>query len=93
MKYYDITFHEVSGRAVIKRGVPSEQAPFDAWQDACVKVTPEQLFLMVNETNVILERKFITRTDVEEVADPIDTNQKRKDEFTTIVNTLSNMGF
>ena len=48
---------------------------------------------MVNETNVILERKFITRTDVEEVADPVDTNQKRKDEFTTIVNTLSNMGF
>ena len=30
MKYYDITFHEVSGRAVIKRAVPSEKAPFAA---------------------------------------------------------------
>lgn len=93
MKYYDITFHELSGRAVIKRAIPSEKEPFEAWEDACVKVTAEQLFLMVNETNVILERKFVTRTDVEEIEDPIDTNQKRKDEFTTIVNTLSNMGF
>ena len=38
MKYYDITFHELSGKNVIKRSVPSDKANFDAWQDACVSL-------------------------------------------------------
>ena len=89
MKYYDITFHGVSGRAVVKRTVPSDKAPFDA----CTKVTATELQLMVNKSNVIIYRQHLARIDVEEVTDPIDQAQKRKDEFMTVVNTLSNMGF
>lgn len=92
MKYYDITFHGVSGRAVIKRTVPSEKEPFEAWQDACTKVTETELQMMVNKSNVIIYRQHLARIDVVEVTDPIDQAQKRKDEFMNVVNTLSNMG-
>lgn len=93
MKYYDITFHGVSGRAVIKRTVPSERPPFEAWQDACVKVTNDELQLLINESCIIIMRKFLARIDVEEVKDPIDQAKKRKDEVVNVINTLSNMGF
>ncbi len=43
MNYYDITFHELSGKTVIKRNVPSEKAGFEAWQDACAQVTEKEI--------------------------------------------------
>lgn len=93
MKYYDVTFHGVSGRAVIKRTVPSDKEPFDAWQDACAKATEEELQLLVNDTYVVIARKLLARIDIEEVKDPIEEAQTRKDELTNVINTLSNMGF
>ena len=49
MNYYDITFHELSGKTVIKRNVPSEKAGFEAWQDACAQVTEKEIQLLVND--------------------------------------------
>lgn len=93
MKYYDVTFHGLTGRTVVKRTMPSAKDPFEAWQDACVKVTETELCVLVNEGYVIINRKFLARIDVEEVKDPIEEAQKRKDEVTNVINTLSNMGF
>lgn len=93
MKYYDVTFHGVSGRAVIKKTVPSDKEPFEVWTDACVEVTETELRLLVNDSYVIITRKFLARIDIEEVKDPIEEAQKRKDEVTNVINTLSNMGF
>lgn len=93
MKYYDVTFQGVSGRAVIKRTVPSDREPFDAWQDACAKVMEQELQLLVNDTYVIIARNLLARIDIEEVKDPIEEAQTRKDELTNVINTLSNMGF
>ena len=42
MKYYDITFHELSGKNVIKRSVPSDKANFDA----CVAIDQEFLKIL-----------------------------------------------
>ena len=41
MKYYDITFHELSGKNVIKRSIPSDKENFSAWEDACVAIEPD----------------------------------------------------
>ncbi|MBF8808671.1 MAG: hypothetical protein IC227_10995 [Enterococcus lacertideformus] len=93
MKYYDITFHELSGKTVIKRNVPSENEGFNAWQDACAKITDKEVQLLVNEgTYVTMNRQFIVRIDADEVTDPIEKAQSRKDEIMGVVNTLSNMG-
>ena len=71
MKYYDITFHELSGKTIIKRNIPSEKEGFAAWEDACSKVTENELQLLVNDgTYVTMNRKFIVRIDAEEVSDP-----------------------
>lgn len=68
MNYYDITFHELSGKTVIKRNVPSEKAGFEAWQDACAQVTEKEIQLLVNDgTYVTMNRQFIVRIDAEEV--------------------------
>ena len=93
MNYYDITFHGVSGRAVIKRTVPSEKDPYDAWQDACAVITDEEIRLLVNDTYVTMRRALIARIDVELVTDPLEEAQSRKDELRNVINTLSNMGF
>ncbi|MFV0558580.1 MAG: hypothetical protein ACK5MW_08040 [Enterococcus sp.] len=93
MKYYDVTFYGVSGRSIEKKTVPSELEPFEVWQAACVKITEEEIQLLVNETYVTLYRKYLARIDVEEVTDPIDQAMKRKDEVRGVINTLSNMGF
>lgn len=93
-KYYDVTFHELSGKSVVKREVASENEPFDVWQDACDSFTEDVLNIRVNEdTFVALNRKFVVRTDVEEVDGPVDKQIKRHDEIMGVVNTLSNMGF
>lgn len=92
-KYYDVEFHGVSGRSVVKRTVPSDKDGFDAWQDACVKITDGELQVLVNDSFITLNRQLISRIDVKEVTDPIDEAMNRKDELRNIVNTLSNMGF
>lgn len=92
--YYDVTFHELSGKSVVKREIISEKEPFNVWQDACVSFSPDELNIQVNEdTFVTLNRRFVVRMDVEEVADPVDKKIKRHDEIMGVVNTLSNMGF
>ncbi|MHC5228516.1 hypothetical protein ACYSNW_09590 [Enterococcus sp. LJL99] len=92
-KFYDVTFHEVSGKAIVKRQILSEHAPFEAWKDACETISEDALNIRVNEdTYVQLTRKFIVRIDVVEVDGPVDKQIKRHDELMGVVNTLSNMG-
>ena len=94
MTYYDITFHELSGKSVVKRNVPSDKEGFDAWQDACVKISDQELNILINDgTYVTLNRKFIVRMDTKEVSAPTEKVLSRKDEIIGVVNTLSNMGF
>ncbi|MCA5013548.1 MULTISPECIES: hypothetical protein [unclassified Enterococcus] len=92
--YYDVTFHELSGKSVVKREIISEKDTFDVWQDACESFTDEILNIRINEdTFVSLNRRFVVRIDVEEVEGPVDKQIKRHDEIMGVVNTLSNMGF
>lgn len=92
--YYDITFHELSGKNVVKREVISDKEPFDAWQDACVSFTDKVLNIRVNEEAFVsLNRRYVVRIDIEEVDGPVDKKIKRHDEIMGVVNTLSNMGF
>ncbi|MBO0432661.1 hypothetical protein [Enterococcus sp. DIV0660C] len=94
MNYYDITFHELSGKSVVKRNVPSDKEGFDVWKDACVKISDQELNILINDgTYVTLNRKFIVRIDTQEVSDPTEKVLSRKDEIIGVVNTLSNMGF
>ncbi len=94
MKYYDITFHELSGKSVIKRNVPSENSGFEAWQDACAYYDEKEIALLINDgTYVTMNRQYIVRIDAEEVEDPTEKALTRKDEIAGVINTLSNMGF
>ena len=45
MKYYDVTFHELSGKTVVKRDIPSEKNGFDVWKDACADYNENELFI------------------------------------------------
>ena len=93
-KYYDVTFHELSGKSVVKREIISDKEPFAVWEDACVSFTNETFNILVNEdTFVTLNRRFVVRVDAEEVDGPVDKKIKRHDEIMGVVNTLSNMGF
>lgn len=93
VKYYDVTFHELGGKAVIKRQIMSERESFEVWMDACESVTEKALNIRVNEdTYVTLTRKFIVRIDVKIVDGPVDKKIKHRDELINVVNTLSNMG-
>lgn len=92
--YYDVTFHELSGKSVIKREVLSEKEAFDVWQDACDSYTEEYLNIRINEDKFVqMNRKYIVRVDIEEVDGPAEKQIKRHDELMGVVNTLSNMGF
>jgi hypothetical protein len=93
MKYYDITFHELSGKSVIKRSVPSDKTNFDAWQDACVAIDQEFLQILVEGNAVSLNRRYVVRIDCQEVEDPTEKAITAKDELAGVINTLSNMGF
>ena len=53
MKYYDITFHELSGKTIIKRNIPSEKEGFAAWEDACSKVTENELRYLCDDESEI----------------------------------------
>jgi hypothetical protein len=94
INYYDVTFHELSGKSVIKREVASEKDAFEAWQDACESYDKEVLNIRINEdTFVSLNRRYVVRIDVEEVDGPVEKQIRRRDEIMGVVNTLSNMGF
>jgi hypothetical protein len=94
VNYYDVTFHELSGKSVIKREVASEKDAFEAWQDACESYDKEVLNIRINEdTFVSLNRRYVVRIDVEEVDGPVEKQIRRRDEIMGVVNTLSNMGF
>lgn len=94
MKYYDVTFHELSGKTVVKRDIPSEKNGFDVWKDSCADYNENELFILINDgAYVTMNRKFIVRIDTEEVEDPTEKARSRKDEIMGVVNTLSNMGF
>lgn len=92
MKYYDVTFHELSGKSVVKRDIPSDQDSFSVWREACVDVTDNEIHLLVNGQAVILNRQYIVRIDCEEVEDPTEKAMSRKDELAGVITTLSNMG-
>lgn len=93
IKYYDVTFHELSGKSVVKREVSSEKTAFDVWQDACASYTDDYLNIQVNGDKFItLNRQFVVRVDVEEVDGPTEKQIKRHDEIMGVVNALSNMG-
>ena len=49
MKYYDVTFHELSGKTVVKRDIPSEKNGFDVWKDACADYNENELFILIND--------------------------------------------
>lgn len=93
MTYYDITFHELSGKSIIKRSVPSDKTNFDAWQDACAAIEPDFLHILVNGDAVSLNRRYIVRIDCQEVSDPTEKAITAKDELAGVINTLNNMGF
>lgn len=94
IKYYDVTFNELSGKSVVKRGIPSEREPFDVWQDACVSYTDKQLHIQINENQyTTMNRRYVVRVDAIEVEGPTEKQVKRHDELIGVINTLSNMGF
>lgn len=94
MKYYDVTFFESNGKSVVKRSVASDKPVFEVWKDACTNYNDKELCLVINHgTKIILNRRYIMETDIEEVPDPIDKNMKRQDEIMTVINSLSSMGF
>lgn len=93
-KYYDVSFHELSGKSVIKREIISDKEPFEVWKDACASYTDSEMNISINEnTFITLSRQFVVRVDVTEVDGPVDKKMKRRDEIMGVVNTLSNMGF
>lgn len=92
--YYDVTFHELSGKTVVKREIISDKQPFQVWEDACDSFTENELNIRINsDTFVTLNRQFVVRIDAVEVEGPVDKKIKRHDEIMGVVNTLSNMGF
>lgn len=91
--FYDVTFHETNGKAVIKKQVLSKREPFEAWQDACEAISEKQLNIRVNEDSyIILNRDHIVRIDVKQVDGPVEEHLKHQDELVNVINTLSNMG-
>ncbi|MEN2256185.1 hypothetical protein, partial [Enterococcus faecium] len=68
MKYYDVTFHELSGKTVVKLDIPSEKNGFDVSKDACSDYNENELFILINDgAYVTMNRKFIFRIDTEQV--------------------------
>ncbi|WP_420798078.1 chromosome partitioning protein ParB [Loigolactobacillus backii] len=92
-KYFDITFHEIDGKAIIKRNIYSEATETAVWQDACKKVTADNLYIEMNDTTLVnLLRNCVVRIDMTEVPGPTAKRSQRQDEFRDAVNTLSNIG-
>lgn len=92
-KHYDVTFHELSGKTVVKQDIPSEKNDFDVWKDACASYSENGLFILINDgVYVMTNRKFIVRVGTEEIEDPTEKACSRKDEIIDAASTSPNMG-
>ncbi|MDR0921714.1 MAG: hypothetical protein LBM95_04950 [Lactobacillales bacterium] len=92
-KFYDIAFHVFNDRVLVKKEVYSEKDAFDAWEDACVKITDKHVQIFVNEQSITLDRRYIVRVDAREVTGPVEKDFKRRENVQAVVNKLSDMGF
>jgi hypothetical protein len=93
VSYYDIAFHVLNDRVLVKKQVASDREPFDAWMDACAKITDDQLMIFVDNQYITLDRRFIVRVDARSVEGQVEKDFKRKENMQTVVKTLSDMGF
>ncbi|MGK9315904.1 hypothetical protein QQF78_08685 [Melissococcus plutonius] len=94
MDYYDVTFQELSGRTIIKRGVASNKDTYSVWQDACDAYDENELRVAVNtDVFVVMNRRYIVRIDIQKIDSPTEKQIKRHDEIMGVVTKLSNMGF
>lgn len=92
-KVYDVAFHTIDGKAIIKRGVTSEHTDEHVWEDAAEKFDDNHIYVRMNDkTLVCLNRKYIVRIDMTAVEGPIEKAIKRRDEFQNVVYTFSEMG-
>ncbi|SJZ96043.1 hypothetical protein SAMN02745116_01968 [Pilibacter termitis] len=92
-KYYNVAFHVLNDRVLVKKEVYSEKEPFDVWEDACTKVSEKHLYLFVDDQFITLDRQYVVRVDVREVDNPMDKEMKRKGLAEGVVQKLSDMGF
>ena len=91
-QYYDIAFHLLNDRVLVKKQVYSEREVFDAWMDACVNISDKNLQLFVDNQYITLDRSFIIRVDVRIVEDPIDKDFKRKETVNEMVKKVTDWG-
>lgn len=92
-KVYDVAFHTIDGKTIIKRSVSSEHIDEHIWEDAVEKFDNEHIYIrMNNKTLVCLNRKYIVRIDITTVEGPLEKALKRRDEFQDVVYTFSEMG-
>lgn len=92
-KYYDIAFHVLNDRVLVKKQVSSDKEVYDAWKDACAKIDDDFLYLFVDDQYITLTRSYIVRIDVREVSNPIDKEMRRKETASAVVQKISDMGF
>ena len=91
-KYYDIAFHILNDRVLVKKQVFSDKEPFDAWQDACVSIDDKHLHLFVDDQYITLNRTYIVRIDVRNVQDPLDKSMKRNETVNEIKKKVTDWG-
>jgi hypothetical protein len=91
-KYYDVAFHVLNDRVLVKKEVYSEKGPFDAWQDACANVSEERLQIFVDNQYITLDCRYIVRVDVREVLNPTDKEMKLKTGVEKVMDTISGLG-
>ncbi|MDR2465562.1 MAG: hypothetical protein LBD38_04730 [Streptococcaceae bacterium] len=92
-KYYDIAFHLLNDRTLVKKEVYSELESFDVWQDACAKVDEKNLYLFVDDQFITVDRQYIVRIDARIVENPVDKGMKRRELTEGVVKKLTDMGF
>jgi len=90
--YYNIAFHILNDRVLVKKQVFSEKESFDVWQDACVSVDDKELRLFVDDQYITLNRQYIVRIDVRKVEDPVDKEFKRKETVNEVMKKVSDWG-
>ena len=91
-KYYNIAFHVLNDRVLVKKDVYSEKDAFDAWEDACVSMDDNTLRVFVDDQYITLNRKYIVRIDVRNVEDPVDKDRKRKEIVNEAMKKVSDWG-
>lgn len=93
LKTYDVTFHTLDGKSIIKRNVNSEHNNERVWEDAVERFDTDHLFIRMNDkTLVSLLRTAIVRIDMTELESDQEKSQDRRDEFRNAIYTLGQMG-